>query len=141
MTIFFKLSRHRNGVEIGIHNFQSTSDGSAKSATISNSVDDIIMVNGTHMSEEMSARILQSLSQKVVFHSNENAKSSNAVGIMTNRVIQSASQHRPTQSSSQLAHRAIQPAPYKTTQSTRTYTEYDNKRGPEYFRVKYIVLI
>lgn len=87
------------------------------------------MVNGTHMSEEMSARILQSLSQKVVFHSNNSANTAN---ITTGRNVQSIQSHRPAQSSS---HRAIQPAPYKASQPSRSYVEYANKSGPEYFRV------
>lgn len=136
MNIYFISihSRHRNGVDIGIHDFQSTSDVSAKSSTISSSMDDVIMVNGTHMSEEMSARILQSLSQKVVFHSNNNSTNTNtATNITPNRNVQTIPSHRITQSSS---HRAIQPAPFKTAQTSRTYTEYANKSGPEYFRVK-----
>lgn len=97
-------------------------------------MDDVIMVNGTHMSEEMSARILQSLSQKVVFHSNNNSTNSNtATNITPNRNVQTIPSQRITQSSS---HRAIQPAPFKAAQTTRTYTEYANKSGPEYFRVK-----
>ncbi|XP_031630526.1 inactive histone-lysine N-methyltransferase 2E isoform X2 [Contarinia nasturtii] len=127
--------RHRNGVDIGVHDFQSTSDGSAKSTTIPGSVDDVIMVNGTHMSEEMSARILQSLSQKVVFHTNDSAHNSNVTNITSNRNVQPAQSHRPNQSSSQPIHRAIQPAPFKTAQPSRPYTEYANKSGPEYFRV------
>lgn len=90
------------------------------------------------MSEEMSARILQSLSQKVVFHTNDNANNSNVTNITSNRNVQPASTHRPNQSGSQSVHRAIQPAPYKATQPSRTYTEYANKSGPEYFRVKYV---
>lgn len=137
-------SRHRNGVEIGYHEYQGTSDANKKSTTIPSSVDDVIMVNGTHMSEEMSARILQSLSQKVVFHSNNNANSSgnsssSASSAATvqppNRTVQSTQPHRQTQPSN--AHRAIQPAPYKTiSQPNRSYVEYPNKSGPEYFRVK-----
>lgn len=135
MTIFTIRSRHRNGVDIGIHDFQTTSDMNAKSSTIPGSVDDVIMVNGTHMSEEMSARILQSLSQKVVFHSNNNANSnSTAASITTNRNVQPAPSNRITQTST---HRAIQPAPFKTAQTSRSYIEYANKSGPEYFRVKY----
>lgn len=90
------------------------------------------MVNGTHMSEEMSARILQSLSQKVVFHSNNSASNSNTPNITSGRTIQSTQSHRPLQSSS---HRAIQPAPYKANPPPRSYVEYANKSGPEYFRV------
>lgn len=98
------------------------------------SVDDVIMVNGTHMSEEMSARILQSLSQKVVFHSNNNsANSINAANVPSNRNVQPVQQHRPPQT---ISHRAIQPAPYKAAQPARPYVEYPNKSGPEYFRVK-----
>lgn len=153
--LFFSLSiqsmlnssRHRNGVEIGYHEFQGTSDTNKKSTTIPSSVDDVIMVNGTHMSEEMSARILQSLSQKVVFHSNNSASnnsggvggSSSTSNVITvqppNRTVQPTQLHRQTQSSN--AHRAIQPAPYKAvSQPNRSYVEYPNKSGPEYFRVK-----
>lgn len=141
-------SRHRNGVEIGYHEYQGASDTSKKSTTIPSSVDDVIMVNGTHMSEEMSARILQSLSQKVVFHSNNNANnsgtSSSSSTATTNpaptmqpssRTVQPTQIHRQTQSAN--AHRAIQPAPYKVaSQPNRSYVEYPNKSGPEYFRVK-----
>lgn len=125
--------RHRNGVEIGYHEFQSSSDVGKKSTTISNSMDDVIMVNGTHMSEEMSARILQSLSQKVVFHSNSNTNTSNTTNISHNRNVQPTQSHRPPQSN---AHRAIQPAPYKASLPSRPHVEYANKSGPEYFRVK-----
>lgn len=99
------------------------------------SVDDVIMVNGTHMSEEMSARILQSLSQKVVFHSNDDVYNNSVASIQPNRSVQAQLQ-RPVQQSS---HRAIQPAPYKQTHTPRSYTEYANKSGPEYFRVKYVL--
>lgn len=142
-------SRHRNGVEIG---YQGASDTSKKSSTVPSSVDDVIMVNGTHMSEEMSARILQSLSQKVVFHSNNTANNSATSSTTTvanatiantalamqqsNRTVQpTPASHRQAQSSN--AHRAIQPAPYKeASQPNRSYVEYQNKSGPKYFRVK-----
>lgn len=133
IVLIWFYSRHRNGIDIGIHDFQSTSDVNAKSSTIPGSVDDVIMVNGTHMSEEMSARILQSLSQKVVFHSNNSANSNTAASITGNRNVQTNQSHRVTQANS---HRAIQPAPFKTAQTSRSYTEYANKSGPEYFRVK-----
>lgn len=91
------------------------------------------MVNGTHMSEEMSARILQSLSQKVVFHSNNNANTNTVTNVPANRNVQPTQSHRLPQSS---AHRAIQPAPYKAALPSRPHVEYTNKSGPEYFRVK-----
>lgn len=127
-------SRHRNGVEIGYHEYQAASDVGKKSTTMPSSVDDVIMVNGTHMSEEMSARILQSLSQKVVFHSNNNiANSSNATNVPPSRNMQPTQSHRQSQP---ISHRAIQPAPFKASQPSRPYVEYPNKSGPEYFRVK-----
>lgn len=119
------------------HDYRTTSDVGTKPTTAPSSVDDVIMVNGTHMSEEMSARILQSLSQKVVFHTNNNVNNSNTPSIPSNRNAQQGQMHRPVQAS---FHRAIQPAPYKTAQ-TRSYTEYANKSGPEYFRVKYVLLL
>lgn len=119
------------------HDYRATSDVGTKSTITPSSVDDVIMVNGTHMSEEMSARILQSLSQKVVFHSNNNVHNTNSPSIPSNRNAQQQGPiHRPTQAN---LHRAIQPAPYKTA-PTRSYTEYANKSGPEYFRVKYVYM-
>lgn len=106
--------------------YPNTSDVGAKSSTAPSSVDDVIMVNGTHMSEEMSARILQSLSQKVVFHSSNSTNSNTTL----------ATPNRPHRSAQPSSHRMIQPAPYKATQQSRSYVEYANKSGPEYFRVK-----
>lgn len=72
-------------------------------ASASSSVDDMIVVNGTHMSEEaISARILQSLSQKAVYHHTSSNVSSNVSsnGVAVYRNIQTV----PT------SHRSSQPA-------------------------------
>lgn len=56
-----------------------------------NAMDDMIVVNGTHMSEEaISARILQSLSQKAVYHHTSSNVSSNVSsnGVAVYRNIQ-----------------------------------------------------
>lgn len=68
-------------------------------ASATSSVDDVIVVNGTHMSDEVSARILQSLSQKSVYHTNNNVNSNmSGNGVAVYRNIQSTV-HRPSQAS------------------------------------------
>lgn len=63
------------------------------------SLDDVIVVNGTHMSDEVSARILQSLSQKSVYHTTNNIGSNlSGNGVAVYRNIQSTT-HRPSHAS------------------------------------------
>lgn len=73
---------------------------SAVKSTAPSSVDDVIVVNGTHMSEEVSARILQSLSQKSAYHTNSNVNSNvSGNGIAVYRNIQTVpGPHKPSQS-------------------------------------------
>lgn len=121
-----------------------------KQSTATNSVDDIIMVNGTHMSEEMSARILQSLSQKSMY--NNNNKNNN-----NNRIYNShqSSAHQPAnfiqQPTNQYAkQKNHQPQRVYLTSTVNDYgsqpyqshsSEHTSKNGPEYFRVKYVLYI
>lgn len=128
---------NESGSHSGYHHVYAeiASDTSKTQSTKPSSVDDIIMVNGTHMSEEMSARILQSLSQKSMYNNSNNSSninnssgSINSAGTVLHRPVQS----KMAQSS---IHRATQPASYRSAQSSRSYVDHSNKSGPEYFRV------
>lgn len=120
------------------HQHQSPTKQS--SSTTPSSVDDIY-VNGTHMSEEVSARILQSLSQKSVYNSSNNninrSYSNQSTPQHTTVPVQNQTNHHYTKQKGQQR--------FYLTSGTNDYgshsyqphaIEQSNKGGPEYFRVK-----
>lgn len=102
-----------------------------------NSVEDIIIVNGTHMSEEMSARILQSLSQRANPNVNKNSRqydNNNSHYLQTSQP-QMIAQH-PIQHVSNQQTKQKQSGFYRKSSTYPAPLDHMSKIGPEYFRVK-----
>lgn len=133
----------------------TTNESLISPGTSVNSIDDIVMVNGTHMSEEMSARILQSLSQKSVYNnSNNNNNTSNSINNNNrqNHYIKHPVQQQQQQTGlntndyapqqpnvQQNIHTANQQIQQKSSDSGLS-DQATNKSGPEYFKVKYVYI-
>ncbi|GAB0099513.1 hypothetical protein DMENIID0001_153850 [Sergentomyia squamirostris] len=100
-------------------------DSTAISATVdvvatNATVDDMMYVNGMSMDEEISARILQSLSQKAVYNNNRYLQQQKYIVPSSNIVTDSSN--------------AIQFQQQYTTSQYQSQI-HDSKNGPEYFRV------
>lgn len=102
------------------------------------SVDDMVMVNGTPMSEEMSARILQSLSQKSIYNNNNNSNINNR-HCTTAAPLGSYAKHTVGQQgylSSPSSDQHHQPVQFMFRTSVSDTSEPNNKVLHEYFKVK-----
>lgn len=114
-------TRQNSGTFNSANNFGNSDSGQIQNPTDSTTSDDMMYVNGMSMDEEISARILQSLSQKAVYNNNRYVQ-------QQKYLISSANVTNPVETGPMMQQQ------FPITQYQTQAQEV--KHGPEYFRVK-----
>lgn len=119
----------------------------ATSSVTKCSVDDVVIVNGTHMSDEMSARILQSLSKNSTYNSttrsttNQSIKMTQQATFLKSTTTEQLSVLNPPHSMHNVQQQQVQVFSHRvSSEAVSAVSSVSSvssvKFGPEYFRVK-----